>query len=67
MVKIAIRIPPTVKPAQAYEYGVECGELGATVENCHFSIFSTPENTKEWERGKADGEKARARQDKARS
>ena len=54
MAEITIRIPPTVTPGQAYEYGFQCGEIGVTIENCHFSIFSTPENTKEWERGKTD-------------
>lgn len=53
---IKFEIPPTVTPGQAYEYGWLAGEMGSDEKNCHFSIFSTPENTKEWERGKADAE-----------
>lgn len=44
---------------RAYAYGYDAGLNGASEVNCHFSIFSSKENTKEWERGKADGEKAR--------
>jgi len=40
----------------AYRMGYRCGVNGADETNCHFSIFSTPENTKEWERGKNDAE-----------
>lgn len=36
----------------AYKMGLDCGKNGANETNCNFSIFSTPENTKEWERGK---------------
>lgn len=42
-----------------YKMGFDCGKKGANTKNCHFSIFSTPEKTKEWERGKADSEKKR--------
>jgi hypothetical protein len=40
----------------AYELGWECGRDGANEQNCHFSIFSSPENTKAWEAGKRDAE-----------
>lgn len=40
----------------AYRMGYDCGKNGANTTNCHFGIFSTPENTKAWERGKADAD-----------
>ena len=39
-----------------YDLGWDCGMNGANDDNCHFSIFSTPENTKQWETGKRDAE-----------
>lgn len=39
-----------------YEAGYDAGENGASMRNCHFGFFSTPERTKEWERGKAEAE-----------
>ena len=42
-----------------FKAGQECGRDGATVENCHFRHFATPELTAEWERGKAIGEEER--------
>ena len=41
----------------AYKMGYDCGLNGANTTNCHFSLFSTAENTAEWERGKRAGEK----------
>lgn len=35
------------------------GKNGPNTTNCSFSIFSCKERTQRWERGKADGEKAR--------
>jgi len=45
---------------QAYDLGFDCGKNGANTTNCHFSIFSTPERTRAWERGKAAADKIRA-------
>ncbi len=45
------------KKSAAYLWGYDCGKFGANKTNCHYTIFSTPENTKEWEQGKADAEK----------
>lgn len=42
-----------------YEAGFECGKNGANTTNCHFSFFSSPERTVEWEKGKKDGERAK--------
>lgn len=39
-----------------YEAGYDAGENGASIKNCHFGFFSTPERTKEWEQGKYDAE-----------
>lgn len=41
---------------RAYQFGYDCGLNGATLTNSSFGIFSTPENTREWERGKREGE-----------
>ena len=43
----------------AEEQGYDCGKNGANEQNSHFAIFSKPEFTKAWERGKAraDAEK----------
>jgi hypothetical protein len=40
-----------------YELGFDCGKYGANIENSNFKVFNTPESTKEWERGKTDGER----------
>lgn len=40
--------------------GYDCGKNRPNTENCHFSLFSTPERTKAWEEGKKAGEKAGA-------
>lgn len=47
---------PTTPIDKAYNFGYDCGKNGANTTNCNFSIFSTPENTKAWERGKAKAE-----------
>ena len=43
---------PRVERSEAYQMGHDCGLNGPNEKNCHFSIFSSRENTKEWERGK---------------
>lgn len=42
---------------QTYEWkmGYDAGFHEPTTENCHFGLFSTPEKTKEWEMGNAQG------------
>lgn len=50
---------PKLDKKHAYKMGFDCGAKGATLKNCCFSIFSSPENTKEWERGKHDAEMLR--------
>lgn len=45
--------------AQEYQQGYDCGLNGPNAINSHFSLFSTPEKTSDWERGKKDGEKAK--------
>jgi ribosome modulation factor len=44
----------------AYDAGYEAGVDGPNPMNCHSVIFSTPEMTKAWEQGKADGDRAKA-------
>lgn len=43
-----------VSSKEAYEYGKDYGMNGANQTNCHFSIFSSNENTAAWERGKRE-------------
>jgi len=47
-------IPPTRSKEYAYKMGKDCAKNGPNIENCHFSIFSSRENTEAWERGKND-------------
>ena len=49
-------IPPKRDKSYAYKMGYDCGKNEANTTNCHFSIFSSKENTKEWEHGKKDAE-----------
>lgn len=51
--------PSPISQQKAYNLGHDCGEHGANMENSHYSIFSSIENTREWERGKRDGETSR--------
>lgn len=46
--------------ATVYMLGYDCGKNGPNEMNCHFSLFSTNELTREWERGKADAAAGRA-------
>jgi hypothetical protein len=47
---------PTSDEKICFAMGYDCEMNGADEKNCHFSLFSSPENTKAWEAGK---EKAR--------
>lgn len=44
---------------QAFDFGYDAGKNGANTTNCNFAIFSTPEKTKAWERGKKAGESSK--------
>jgi len=44
-----------------YDAGYNCGCTGPTESNCNFMWFATPDLTREWDRGKADGDKYRRR------
>lgn len=44
--------PPTRNAEYAYKMGYDCEINGANTTNCHFSIFSSKENTRAWEEGK---------------
>jgi len=50
-------IPPQHDKSYAYKMGYDCGVNGANTTNCHFALFSSKENTEEWERGKKEGDK----------
>ena len=39
--------------------GYNCAMVGPNTDNCDFRLFSLPELTRAWERGKARGEKQR--------
>lgn len=47
---------PKIDEEYAYNAGYDSGRNGSNQENCDFRIFSTPENTKAWERGRAKAE-----------
>ena len=51
---IARLTPPKRDIEYAYKMGYDCGKNGATETNCHFAIFSSPENTAAWDRGERD-------------
>jgi len=44
-------LPPLRDKRYAYRMGFDAGKNGANTTNCAFSIFSSKENTHEWERG----------------
>lgn len=50
---------PKLPFATAYEAGYNCGVRGPNTDNCHFGFFGSPASTKEWERGKAAGDRDR--------
>ena len=52
-----LKLPPIRNKEYAYKMGMDCALNGANEKNCSFSIFSTPENTTAWERGKRDASK----------
>ena len=54
-------IVPKKSKDVAYAMGIDCSINGANEHNCHFSIFSSPENTKKWEEGKKYGDDAKHR------
>lgn len=50
----------SISKEEAYKRGYDNGLTGkATDYNCHFKIFSSPENTKQWELGKKEGEESK--------
>jgi ribosome modulation factor len=51
---------PTRDEKLCFAMGYDCGMNGADEKNCHFSLFSSPANTKAWEAGKAQAEKDKA-------
>jgi len=48
-----------MEKSKEYLAGHDCGLNGPNEKNCHYTLFSTPEKTADWERGKMDGEKDR--------
>ena len=38
----------------AYDFGKDCALNGPNETNCNFGIFSKPEYTKAWEKGKKE-------------
>jgi len=53
------------KPSMSYAYkmGFDCGVNGPNQKNCHFSLFSSPQGTREWEEGKQDAEEGLQRKE----
>ena len=46
---------------EAYDLGFDCGTNGANTINCNHTIFSNPEYTKAWEKGKKEGHEQEVR------
>jgi len=46
---------------RTYEAGYDCGLHGPNATNCDYRWFSTREDTREWERGKAEAEREKPR------
>lgn len=55
---VKVHYPPVSK---SYQAGLDCGLHGPNERNCHFGLFCTPAHTREWERGKREGERIRKR------
>ncbi len=49
--------PPKRDKEYAYKMGKDCAKNGPTLENCHFSIFSSKENSEAWQRGKNESKR----------
>lgn len=58
-VKTLAKTSAVLNNQDVFKKGYDCGKNGSNTENCHFSLFSTPERTKAWEEGKKAGELAR--------
>lgn len=55
MIDISKLIPSKRSKEYAYKMGFDSSVNGVNTENCHFSIFSSDENTRSWEAGVKDG------------
>jgi hypothetical protein len=44
----------------AFVAGKDCVLSGPNTSNCHFRHFATPQQTRAWEQGKAEGDAAKA-------
>lgn len=58
--KSDVAAAPGSRPNWVYLAGIDCGLNGPSTINSHFGIFSTPEKTREWERGKAEGDRRKS-------
>lgn len=54
-----IKKEKTPELQNCYDQGYKAGYFGANTDNCHFSLFSTPEKTKAWTCGNDAGSNAR--------
>lgn len=50
--RIAIQSSPQITEEYAEKMGRDCRDYGPNTTNCNFALFSRPELTKAWERGK---------------
>ncbi len=56
-IQILVKKLPTANEKICFAMGYDCEMNGADTKNCHFSLFSTKENTAAWEAGKAQAHK----------
>lgn len=54
------------KESKEFKNGYDAGLNGANTTNSHFSNFSTPDQTKDWEAGQLAGLKFKAHENKGK-
>lgn len=54
------------KNSKEFKNGYDAGLNGANTTNSHFSNFSTPDQTQDWEAGQSAGKKAKANSKKGK-
>lgn len=55
----SIFLLPKKSLRQAYEQGYDCGKNGATLVNCHFSLFQSEAHRDAWKTGSTEGKEGK--------